>query len=187
MGEKTVPPISDAERRRFESSRDQATMQLLFKAARLANERALAQGATAAPPGVRFRPAHTALLPHLDFDGVRLTELARRAGVTKQAVGPLVDDLAASGVVERIDDLGDGRAKRIRFSRRGYAALMHGLDTLRGIEASVAAVIGARRMRDLHDTLNLMIAALEAPPPSSTADHKPSSAKSKRPRRGIPE
>src|SRR5215831_14612905 len=145
------PSVSAAERRQFEAARDAATLQLLFKAARLANERALARAASdpARPP---VRAAHTALFPHLDFEGIRLTDLAARVGVTKQAVGQLVDDLARLGMVERVNDPEDGRAKRIRFSRRGYAALMHGLGVLREIEDALASALGARRMRELHET-----------------------------------
>src|SRR5947207_6324769 len=118
-GDASVSSVSAAERHQFEVVRDAATLQLLFKAARLANERALARLAAdpARPP---VRAAHTALFPHLDFDGIRLTDLAARVGVTKQAIGPLIDDLAALGMVERIGDPADKRAKRIRFSRRGH-------------------------------------------------------------------
>jgi DNA-binding MarR family transcriptional regulator len=155
-------PVSPAERKKFEEVRDAATLQLLFKASRLANERALARLAATAPgAAARVRPAHTALFPHLDFDGVRLTELAARAGVTKQAVGQLVDDLVQVGMVERVPDPADRRAKRIRFSRFGYAALMHGLGVLREIEGELTAAVGDRRMRDLHETLKLLIGALE--------------------------
>jgi DNA-binding MarR family transcriptional regulator len=163
MRPKSELSISPAERRRFEAVRDAATLQLLFKASRLANERALARLASdpARPP---VRPAHTALFPHLDFDGIRLTDLAARVGVTKQAVGQLVDDLAALGMVERVGDPEDRRAKRIRFSRRGYAALMQGLGVLREIEDALGAALGRRRMRGLHETLKLVIATLEAPP-----------------------
>ena len=165
MGPKIAPSVSAAERRRFETARDAATLQLLFKASRLANERALARLASdpARPP---VRAAHTALFPHLDFDGIRLTDLASRVGVTKQAIGQLVDDLAALGMVERIGDPHDKRAKRIRFSRRGFAALMHGLGTLREIEDALGLAIGRRRMRELHETLKLVVGALVRGPAS---------------------
>jgi DNA-binding MarR family transcriptional regulator len=171
MGRKTAmsrtatPSISPAERRQFETTRDAATLQLLFKAARLANERALARAAADAqrPP---VRAAHTALFPHLDFEGIRLTELASRVGVTKQAVGQLVDDLAELGMVERIGDPTDKRAKRVRFSRRGHAALLAGLGVLRVIEDTLGAAVGRKRMRVLHETLKLIIGALEGAPTS---------------------
>ncbi len=161
MARTDVSPLSPAERQKFETARDEATLQLLFKAARVANERALARVAADAPaPAVRA--AHTALFPHLDFDGIRLTDLASRVGVTKQAVGQLVDDLVAAGMVERVSDPTDKRAKRIRFSRRGYAGLMQGLSVLRDIEASLKSALGARRMREFHETLKLVIEALDA-------------------------
>src|SRR5689334_14526247 len=109
-----------------ERAKAASTLQLLFRAARLLDERAVARVAKEAPGGIRMRTAHTALLPHLDFEGVRLTDLARKLEVSKQAVGPLVDELEAMGVVERIADPDDGRAKRVRFSRKGHAALLHG-------------------------------------------------------------
>jgi len=160
MRSKVEPPVSVAEQKKFQVARDAATLQLLFKAARLANEKALAR-ATSHVGGPPVRPAHTALFPHLDFDGVRLTDLAVRAGVTKQAVGPLVDDLAALGMVERAPDPTDRRAKLIRFSRRGYAALMHGLGVLGEIEGELALVVGPRRIRELRETLALVVRALE--------------------------
>jgi DNA-binding MarR family transcriptional regulator len=161
MPPRSASPVSAAERRRFQATRDAATLQLLFKAARLANDVALSRVATG-PAGPRVRAAHTALFPHLDFEGIRLTDLAARIGVTKQAVGQLVDDLAALGMVERVSDPADSRAKRIRFSRRGHAALMHGLGVLVGIQEELGAAVGARRMRALHETLKVVIAALES-------------------------
>jgi hypothetical protein len=64
-------------------------------------------------------------------------------------------------MVERVSDPDDSRAKRIRFSRRGYAALMHGLGVLGEVQETLAEAVGARRMRQLHETLRQVIAALE--------------------------
>jgi DNA-binding MarR family transcriptional regulator len=64
-------------------------------------------------------------------------------------------------MVERVADPTDKRAKRVRFSRRGHAALLHGLGILREVEETLAAEVGRRRMRELHETLKLVIAALE--------------------------
>lgn len=74
-----------------------------------------------------------------------------------------MDDLATLGLVEPIDDPSDRRPKRIRFSHRGYDALMHGLGVLREIEAALRSAVGARRMLDLHDTLKLIIKVLQPP------------------------
>jgi DNA-binding MarR family transcriptional regulator len=126
--------------------------QLLLKGARLLDERALTrfnrQG-----PRIQLRPAHTGLFPHIDKEGTRLTELARRLGVTKQAAGQLVSDLEQLQVLERIDDPRDGRAKLVRFTDTGLRALHHGLSVLRAIEGELERRLGRARMRALHEAL----------------------------------
>jgi hypothetical protein len=74
-------------------SRMTKTFELLFRAARLVNERALA--GIRDNGGTSLRLAHTQLFPHVTFAGVRLTEIADRLQVTKQAIGPLIEDLSA--------------------------------------------------------------------------------------------
>jgi DNA-binding MarR family transcriptional regulator len=149
--------------RAFEQAKQAASLELLFRAARLLNERAVARVREHDARAVRLRTSHTSLFPHLDFEGMRLTELAARVGVTKQAIAPLVDDLEAMGVVERVPDPADGRAKLIRFSKRGRAALLHGVSVLREIAGEVGAAIGAHHMRALRAALIAILAHLESP------------------------
>jgi DNA-binding MarR family transcriptional regulator len=118
-----------------------STAQLLLRAARLLDEAALAR-INAALGEDRIRPAHTRLLPHLSPEGIRPTELARRMGVTKQAVQPLLQDLVQWGVVELVVDPADGRARLARLTPQGGEAILHGLGVLRGFEDEVVARIG---------------------------------------------
>ncbi len=136
-----------------------STFELLFRAARLVNERAI--GSLQARGGTRLRIAHTALFPHITDTGVRITALAERMGVTKQAIGPLVDDLEAEGVVERVDDPTDARAKLVRWTKQGHRALREGLGVLAALERDLAKDVGAKRLADLADTLERLIAAVE--------------------------
>ncbi len=69
------------------------------------------------------RIAHVGLTRNLDVEGTRLTELARRASVSKQAMGELVDQCAELGLVSREADPSDGRARIIRFTPAGLAWL----------------------------------------------------------------
>jgi DNA-binding MarR family transcriptional regulator len=135
-----------------------STFELLFRAARLVNERAIttarARGAT------ELRLAHTHLLPHITSAGVRATEIAKRLDVSKQAIGPLVDELVAEGVVERVPDPTDSRAKLVRWTRRGREAMRHGLGVLAELERGIAVTVGADRMAALADTLEAVIAAV---------------------------
>jgi DNA-binding MarR family transcriptional regulator len=135
-----------------------STFELLFRAARLVNETAIAR---IQHGGVEIRIAHTALFPHITSEGVRLTQLANKLGLTKQAIGPLVDDLERGGLVERVVDPADHRAKRIRWTERGHQAMLHGLGVLAVLEAELAKTIGKRRLGELADTLEAIICAIE--------------------------
>ena len=100
-----------------------------------------------------LRASHTALFPHIDFEGTRLTELARRLGISKQAVGQLVGELEAMGTLERVPDPSDGRAKLIRFSAQGRRGMLQGLGVLKELEVDYARDIGVERMEALRDAL----------------------------------
>lgn len=139
--------------------------QLLFKAARLMNEQAVERVRASGVEG--FRLGHTALLPHLDFEGTRLTVLAERAGITKQAAGQAVEELERQGVVRREPDPADGRAKRVRLTPKGLQALLHGLSVLGELEQALGTRLGRTRTEQLREGLAQLVEALEAPPPPS--------------------
>jgi DNA-binding MarR family transcriptional regulator len=88
-----------------------------------------------------------------------LTDLAARMGISKQAVGQLVDELEQMGAVERVADPSDGRAKLIRFSTKRGSSLLDGLAHLQKLERELGETIGAKRMAALHDGLIALLAA----------------------------
>lgn len=65
------------------------------------------------------RSSHINLTRNLDMTGTITTELARRAGMTKQAMGEIVEQCEKLGLVERIRDKRDARAKIVRFTKAG--------------------------------------------------------------------
>ena len=136
-------------RAQLEKVKKTSALQLLFKCARLANERALARANQAL--GSELRAVHTTLFPHIDLvHGTRLTTLAERLHVSKQAALQLVDELVEMGMLERRPDPDDGRAKRICFPKRKRHAVLDGLDVLREEEELLRAAIGARRFKGLY-------------------------------------
>ena len=144
----------------FEELKRASFLQVLFKVARLANEQAIAR-ARAVAGDDRIRVAHTTLLPFITFEGVRLTEMAEKVGVSKQAVQQLVDELEQMGLVERIPDPTDGRAKLIRFSERGKEGLIQGLGVLEDFEGELARIAGPDELAAAHATLLKLLDALE--------------------------
>ena len=146
----------------LEAAKRASVGQLLLKCARLLDERALARVARASRGRVALRPAHTRLLPHLTMEGVRLTDLAAKLGVTKQAVGQLVADLESMGVVATVPDPDDARAKRVRLTPKGIQGIHQGLAVLREIEGEIEAALGAKAMGALREALLATLGVLES-------------------------
>ena len=67
--------------------------------------------------------AHVHITRHLSLQGSRLTELAQAAGMSKQAMGNLVNQCEAWGLVKRASDSRDGRARQVVFTEAGLAWL----------------------------------------------------------------
>lgn len=69
------------------------------------------------------RRSHVNLTRHLDLEGTRITELARRAAMTNAAMTELIDQCETLQLVERVPDPADGRARIVRFTSTGLAWL----------------------------------------------------------------
>ncbi|MAE93300.1 MAG: MarR family transcriptional regulator [Deltaproteobacteria bacterium] len=145
--------------RALEAAKSASTGQLLIRAARLFNERAVARGRTLR--GLDLRPAHTAVFPHLSLEGTRMTTLAEKMGITKQAVGQIVAELERAEVLCRVPDPSDGRAKLVRFTAAGYRAVLDGMGVLREIENEFGAELGEALMARLKRDLTKLLAAFE--------------------------
>ena len=100
-----------------------------------------------------FTPAQARVFQRLAPEGSRLTDLAAQAGITKQSAGFLVDQLEASGYVERVPDPEDGRARLIRIAPRGWASIEVSRRFVEEVEAEWLAHLGARKMAALRRTL----------------------------------
>ena len=86
--------------------------------------------------------AHVHITRHLALEGSRLTELADRAGMTKQAMGDLVDQCVAWGLVRRAPDPLDARARRIVFTPTGLEWLKAFREAVAVAEAEFRAEVG---------------------------------------------
>jgi DNA-binding MarR family transcriptional regulator len=109
-----------------------------------------------------LRPTHGCVFRFVREDGMRLTELATLAGITKQSAGEIVDELARLGYVERIPDPEDRRAKLISLTAKGEEAQRVGYGLFGGIEARWAERYGPERVAELRELLQ-EIASTEAP------------------------
>lgn len=147
----------ETELQRFERLKQVSVAQLLFKAARLWNGQAMRRLQARFP---QAREVHTSVLPHLDWEGTRITELAQRMGVSKQAASQLVQDMVKLGMLELKPDPSDGRARRVYFSPLGLQALQEGLAVLAAMQRELAAELGQSEMDALLDLLQRLVPLL---------------------------
>ncbi len=87
--------------------------------------------------------AHIHITRHLSLEGSRLIDLAASAGMTKQAMGDLVTQCEAWGLVQRTPDPQDARARRIVFTETGLAWLRAFEQAVAQTEAEFKQEVGA--------------------------------------------
>lgn len=95
------------------------------------------------------RVVHHNVMAHVTYEGIRLTELAEKAGITKQAMSELVVDLEQLGYLARTADPHDRRAKLIGFTDKGRAAVREAMRAFEEMESS----LGERPLRSLRRAL----------------------------------
>jgi DNA-binding MarR family transcriptional regulator len=110
--------------------------------------------------GLRMR--HSVLLNALGPDGSRISDLAAELGMTKQAMGELIDDLESNGYLERTSDPDDRRVRIIRYTDRGRRALSMAFEIIPAIEVAYAELVGAERYAQARATLGDLMSALES-------------------------
>ena len=132
---------------------------LMFNAARRFEEQIHAVVRRSGFPDVRL--VHLTLTRNMDLEGTRLTVLADRAGITKQAMGELVDQCQTMGIVERRPDPTDRRARRIVFTARGRNLVQVLTKAIGEAEADMSATIGRRSVTSMVAALHTYLGEKE--------------------------
>lgn len=108
------------------------------------------------------RLSHTPVLQPLSLrrEGMRASELATLAGMTKPSIGYLIDSLEQCGYVERVPDPSDRRAQLVRLTPRGWQMSQTGRRLVRQAEARWADLIGHGSVEELRQRLQALVAAI---------------------------
>jgi DNA-binding MarR family transcriptional regulator len=96
---------------------------------------------------------HIALFRFPGPDGVRPGVLAERAGMSKQAMNRLLGSLEDLGYLVRSDAPDEGRARIVRFTKRGHAAYAKAIEILSNIEREWRAELGPKDFAQLKELL----------------------------------
>ena len=109
-----------------------------------------------------IRPTHGCVFRFIREEPLRLTELATLAGMTKQSIGEVIDNLVELGYVQRVPDPQDRRAKLLCLTERGEEAQKVGFGLFKKVEQRWARRYGPERLAQLRELLE-EIAVAESP------------------------
>src|SRR6266581_921255 len=96
-----------------------------------------------------YRPNYDAVFQWLGPDGDRISDLAERCGVSKQAMGETIDWLEQHGYVERKSDPSDGRATLVHRTELGWRVNRIAREQVEATQAEWARALGQAEFAEL--------------------------------------
>lgn len=100
-----------------------------------------------------LRSSQLRLLSLTPPEGMRVTDLAERVGMTKQALGEFANTLQEQGMLESVRDPGDRRVRILRPTPLGLRCVRAGEAAIDAVEQRWRERVGARTWDDLRATL----------------------------------
>jgi len=97
------------------------------------------------------------VLRHLNPEGMHLSDLARDAQISKQAIGKMVKDLEKKGYVELIPDVNDARAKFVRHTAKGKTLIKFAISVVTDMEMSYQSLLGKKEYNNLRQSVSKVL------------------------------
>jgi DNA-binding MarR family transcriptional regulator len=110
-----------------------------------------------------YRANYDAVFQWLGPDGDRISDLAERCGVSKQAMGETIDWLEQRGYVQRVPDPSDGRATLVRRTELGWRVNRIARERVEAIQAEWASALGDANFDELMRLLRRLARYLAHP------------------------
>jgi len=104
--------------------------------------------------------SHGAVLRYVGEQGARISDIAARAGVTKQSIGRIVRDVERLGYVTVSPGDADRRVRHVKFSPRGQALVNASRAIVTETRAVYAQRMGRRVFSELERSLQRSVQAL---------------------------
>jgi DNA-binding MarR family transcriptional regulator len=117
----------------------------------------------------QLKLVHLSCLRHLDFDGTRIVDLAKRANMTKAGMGQLVGQCEHLGFVAVGDHPIDARAKWVQFTPLGWSIIEANRRAIETTENTLKAQLGQAHFEAIYSGLMALRDQLE--PAESAAAH----------------
>ena len=108
----------------------------------------------------QVKQAHNAVFGFLGAGGARASEMAMRAGITRQSMGEIIRDLVDLGILQMEPDPSDRRAKLVTYTAKGLELTEGGFQHILDQEKRFAAELGAEEYEQMRSGIESMIALL---------------------------
>ena len=105
----------------------------------------------------QIRPAHDAVFATLPEEGARISDMAARAGITKQSMGEAVRDMVGLGLLEMTDDPTDRRAKLVTYTDAGLAVALDGRRYMYALEQRWIEELGEQEYETARTALERIV------------------------------
>ena len=105
--------------------------------------------------GTGLAKAQALVFAHLDAGGTRPAEIARRAGISRQAVGQTIAQMREQGLVKLSNDPTNRRARLVQPTAKGRKALERSGSGSSAAEKVLSRRIGAANVRSLREALEM--------------------------------
>ncbi len=109
------------------------------------------------------RPAHNSVFATLPLSGARSSDLAARAGVTRQSMGEVIRELVDLGVLEMKPDPDDRRAKLVTYTEAGLEQVRAGTEHIVDFDERMVAELGENGYEQLREGLSAIVRVLQEP------------------------
>jgi DNA-binding MarR family transcriptional regulator len=108
-----------------------------------------------------LRSNNTTLLSNLPVAGGTVSQVADRAGISKQAMGRLAVELEGLGYLRVTADPLDARVRKLELTKSGKNLMCDSLDVMTGLEGRYATLIGPDAFRVMLDGLTAFCIAAD--------------------------
>jgi DNA-binding MarR family transcriptional regulator len=110
-------------------------------------------------PEIKY--AHNAVFATLQESGNRATDMADRAGITRQSMGEVIREMVDLGILEMRPDPDDRRAKLVTYTKAGLVHARDGYQHIIDLEKRFAEEFGQDEYELVRKVLERLVPLLE--------------------------
>lgn len=111
--------------------------------------------------GIEAKASFNAVFGRLPVEGARASDLAARAGITRQSMGEVIREMVELGYLEMRTDPTDKRAKLVTYTDYGLSEARRGFEHIMGLEKRFAEEFGEEEYAVARHVLERLVPLLE--------------------------